>query len=115
MAARLLAAYRFWCGVIPAPARAGAGNPSHKPVPPRRQMGSMLLWNKLQLEAHKVVDRAHARMEAVQVELSKLEERRTSLEAEMAELRRASSRLADFLASLGTNYMCPYCWIFGSQ
>jgi hypothetical protein len=29
----------------------------------------------------------------------------------MAELRRVSGRLAHFPGSLGTHYLCPYCWM----
>jgi superfamily II helicase len=71
----------------------------------------MRLWNRIQAEARELAGRAGARIAAIEHELYELEARRMSLENEREALGLASSRLSGFNVSLGTNYLCPYCWM----
>ncbi len=71
----------------------------------------MEFWYRIQAEARGLAGRASARIAAIESELNELDARRVSLENEREALSLVSSRLSDFKASLGTNYLCPYCWL----
>jgi hypothetical protein len=71
----------------------------------------MRLWNRIQEEAQRLADRADARIGAIEAELSEIHAKRLMLQIESEALSLAAGRLSDFKVSLGTNYLCPYCWM----
>jgi hypothetical protein len=71
----------------------------------------MRFWHGIQSEARGLADRAEERIAAIGSELCELEVRRMSLETERQALALISSRFSDFKVSLGSNHLCPYCWM----
>ena len=71
----------------------------------------MRLWHRVHEEAQKLAERASARIKAIDNEVSELHAKRLLLDSEREALCLATGRLSDFKVSLGSNYLCPYCWM----
>jgi uncharacterized small protein (DUF1192 family)/DNA-directed RNA polymerase subunit RPC12/RpoP len=71
----------------------------------------MGVFEQLKQAAIEIADRLEARVSQLDREIAGLEQERAKKQAERDLASRAPQRLANFPVQVGSDYLCPRCWI----
>src|SRR5580704_17943827 len=71
----------------------------------------MALEQELRQAALDLAQRKQYRLPEIERELQEIEARKAALLAERVIIREAFQRASDFVGRLGSDYLCPRCWV----